>query len=264
MITIKTKEEIEIIRKGGKRLAKILKELSDKVAPGITTGKLEKLACELIKKIGGRAAFKNLLIPGNKRFPTAICASINNEVVHAPALPSRELKKGDIIKIDIGMEYPYGIGKIGYYTDMAITVPVGEIDNKVQKLINATKKCLELGIDQIRAGNDLNDIGRAIQNYVESQGFSVVREMVGHGVGYNIHEEPQVPHFEVLDHSMKIITLKPGMVIAIEPMINTGDWRIKLSSDGYTYITKDGSLSAQFEHTVAVTEKGNIVLTSSR
>jgi len=261
MISIKTKQEIEIIREGGKKLAKILKELSAEVVSGSQTGQLEELACKLIKKAGGRAAFKNLLIPGNKRFPTAICTSINNEVVHAPALPSRELKKGDIIKIDIGMEYPYEKGVTGYYTDMAVTVPVGEIDNEVQRLVNITKKCLILGINQVKPGNDLNDIGRAIQNYAETEGFSVVKEMVGHGVGYDIHEEPQVPHFEVLDNSMKIITLKPGMVIAIEPMINMGDWRIKSSSDGYTYVTKDGSLSAQFEHTVAVTKEGYIVLT---
>ncbi len=261
MISIKTKEEIEIIREGGKKLAEILRKLSAEVAPGIKTGQLEESACELIEKIGGRPAFKNLLIPGNKRFPTAICASINNEVVHAPALPSRELRAGDIVKIDIGMEYPYGKGKAGYYTDMAATVPVGEIDNEVQRLVDVTKKCLRLGIEQVRAGNDLNDIGRAIQNYAEAKGFSVVREMVGHGVGYDTHEEPQVPHFEVLDNSMKIITLKPGMVIAIEPMINMGDWKIKLSSDGYTYVTKDGSLSAQFEHTVAVTKEGYIILT---
>ncbi|MEA3463572.1 MAG: type I methionyl aminopeptidase [Patescibacteria group bacterium] len=277
MIIIKTEKEIAIIRQGGKILANILKKLIAEVKPGVTTGHLEKMACELIKQAGGRPSFKGYKSMHDAQgFPTALCASINNEVVHAPAIPSRRLNTGDIIDIDIGMEYPIfatqsrGIAADrpvnadsemgGYYTDMSATTPVGKISKQAKKLINVTRKSLELAIKQVKPGNSLNDIGKAIQQYVESQGFSVVRDLVGHGVGVAVHEEPQVPNYEIANPKDNII-LKPGMVIAIEPMVNIEDWKVKNGKDGFTIVTADGSLSAHFEHTVAVTEKGCRVLT---
>jgi len=280
MIIIKTKKEIAIMREGGKILAGILKKLVSEVNPGITTGHLEKMACDLIKKAGGRPSFKGYKsMHDAKGFPTALCTSINNEIVHAPALPPRKLNSGDIIDIDIGMEYPTyapplarsgatagkpvnkGSGMGGYYTDMSVTVPVGKISKQAKKLINVTKKSLKLAIEQVKPGNSLNDIGRAIQQYVEAEGFSVVHELVGHGVGIAVHEEPQVPNYEIIDDSMDNVILKPGMVIAIEPMVNVGGWKVKTGDDGFTIVTADGSLSAHFEHSVAVMEKGYEVLT---
>jgi methionyl aminopeptidase len=266
MIIIKTPKEIEIMRRGGRILAEILKQVAIAAKPGATTGHLEKMACDLIKAAGGRPSFKGYKSMHDARaFPTALCASINNEVVHAPALLPRELNPGDIIGLDLGMEYPYGKNTRGYYTDMAVTAAIGKISKPAKKLINVTKKSLELAIKQVKPGNTLNDIGRAIQQYVESRGFSVVRELVGHGVGTAVHEEPQVPNYEILNDSERSgenIILKPGMTIAIEPMVNTGGWKIKTGRDGFTVLTADGGLSAHFEHTVAVTEKGCEVLTS--
>lgn len=265
MIIIKTEKEIEIMRQGGKILAGILNKLIIEVKPGATTGYLEKMACDLIKAAGGRPSFKGYKPMHDARaFPTALCASINNEVVHAPALPPRKLNPGDIIGLDLGMEYPYGKNTRGYYTDMAATAAAGKIGKQAKKLINVTRKSLELAIKQVKPGNTLNDIGRAIRQYVEKQGFSVVRDLVGHGVGTAVHEEPQVPNYEILDgfnRSEENIILKPGMTIAIEPMVNAGGWKIKTGRDGLTILTADGGLSAHFEHTVAVTEKGCEVLT---
>jgi methionyl aminopeptidase len=262
MIIIKTAREIAIMREGGKILAGILKKLSSQVKPGVTTGYLEQLACDLIKKAGGRPSFKGYKSMLETRvFPTALCTSINNEIVHAPALPSRKLKAGDIIGIDVGMEYPYGQDVSGYYTDMAVTVPVGKINKQAKRLIKATRKSLMLAINEVKPNNTLNDIGRAIQTQAEVEGFSVVRDLVGHGVGTAVHEDPQVPNYEIVDTTMDNIVLKPGMVIAIEPMINVGSWEIKGSSDGFTIVTADGKLSAHFEHTIAVTKEGHEVLT---
>lgn len=262
MIIIKTKKEITIMREGGKVLAHILKKLSAEVKPGITTGYLEQMACQLIKEAGGRPSFKGYKsMLETKVFPTALCTSINNEVVHAPALPSRRLNDGDIIGIDVGMEYPYGLDLSGYYTDMAITLPVGKISKEARRLIMTTKKSLELAIKKIKPNNSLNDIGQAIQTKAEAEGFSVVRDLVGHGVGTAVHEDPQVPNYEIVDANIKNVILKPGMTIAIEPMVNVGSWEVKGSSDGFTIITADNSLSAHFEHTVAVTSKGHEVLT---
>jgi len=267
MITIKKDNEIELLRRGGKILGQTLKQLIAEVKPGISTGHLEQMANFLIKKAGGRPSFKGFKQnKKDKPYPTALCTCINDEVVHAPALPSRELKSGDIIDIDVGMEFPFypesSSGKSikrGYYTDMAATVAVGKISREAQKLIRVTKRALVLGIEQIRPGNSLNNIGRAIEQYVKANNFSIVRDLVGHGVGYELHEDPQIPNYD-LDYSKKII-LKPGMVLAIEPMVNIGDWRVKDGSDGLTILTADGSLSAQFEHTVLVTEKGYEILT---
>jgi methionyl aminopeptidase len=272
MVRIKTKEEIKIIRAGGKILAQITEAVAQAVQPGVTTAELEDLALRMMKKAGGRPAFKGLVMYNRKLYPTALCTSINDEIVHAPAVPARTLRNGDIIGIDIGMEYPLNSKKSGiynrfskrggYYTDMAVTVPVGAVSNDIKKLVATTKQSLILGIKEVKVGHRLNDIGRAIQKYVESQGFTVVRELVGHGVGHEVHEDPQVFNYAVRRGGENDIELKPGMVLAIEPMVNIGSWHALEAPDGFTIVTKDGSLSAHFEHTVAVTEEGPVVLTA--
>ena len=262
MITIKKKEEIKKLREGGKILAGILAEIVRGVRPGATTADLEKTACDLIEKAGGRPSFKGYQsLLDDKPFPTALCTSINNEIVHAPALPGRILKEGDIIGIDVGMEYPYKEGINGYYTDMAVTLGVGKVEKEATELMAVTREALGLAIKKIKPDNTLNDIGRAVQQFAESKGFSVVRELVGHGVGYDVHEEPRVPNYEVSENSLENAVLKPGMVIAVEPMVNRGGWKVKTSPDDFTILTADGSLSAHFEHTIAVMEDGHLVLT---
>ncbi|MDD4901321.1 MAG: type I methionyl aminopeptidase [Patescibacteria group bacterium] len=276
MITIKKPEEIELLRQGGKILGQVMKALIAEVKPGVTTGHLEEMADFLIRQAQGRPSFKGYQSGEEDRpYPTILCTCINDEVVHAPSLPSRVLKSGDIITIDVGMEYPAyakaaagkpaGAGVVGgqaqrgYYTDMAATVAVGKVSRQAQKLIRVAKQALALGLKQIRPGNSLNNIGKAIEKYAKQNGFSVVRDLVGHGVGYDLHEDPQIPNYD-LSYNKKII-LKPGMVLAIEPMVNAGDWQVKLGADGFTFSTADGSLSAQFEHTVVVTEQGYEILT---
>ncbi len=264
MILIKTPAEIEIMAEGGKILAKIVEELKKKVKPGITTKKLDRLAESLIFKSGGKCSFK-----GYQNFPACLCASINEEIVHG--LPSeRVLKEGDIISLDLGLFYK------GFHTDMAVTSAVarpGEADKinpEILRLIQVTKKALEIGIKKVRTGNRIGDISRAIQKYVENQGFNVVRELCGHGVGRKIHEDPQILNSVSFERGMvdKIpyqddakIKIKEGMVLCLEPMVTVGDWRIKKAKDGYGYETKDGSLSCHFEHTVALTRDGYQILT---
>jgi len=263
MIIIKNEKEIEIMRQGGKILAGILKKIIAEVKPGVTTGSLEQIACDLIKTSGGRPAFKGYKsMHEAKAFPTALCVSINHELVHAPALPSRKLNSSDIVSLDLGMEHPFEQANIhGYYTDIAVTVAVGKVSKQVEKLISITKKSLALAINQVKPGNSLNDIGRAIQQFVEAKGLSVVRDLVGHGVGTAVHEEPQVPNYEVVEKNFNNIILRPGMTIAIEPMVNIGNYKVKSGKDGFTIATADNSLSAHFEHTVAVTKNGHEVLT---
>jgi len=258
MITLKTKEEIAIMREGGKILAGVLETLRKMVAPGISTADLEKTATQMILTAGGRPAFKGYK-SGGKPFPTTLCTSVNSAVVHGPATPGRVLVEGDIIGIDIGMQYP---AKGGLYTDMAITVPVGNIEKRAQDLLDATKKSLELAIAKVKAGAEIREIGVAVQRYIESKGYSVVRDLVGHGVGHHVHEAPQVPNFEISQKSPDNIILKSGMTIAIEPMVNMGSQRVKNGRDGFTIETSDGSLSAHFEHTLAVTDEGCIIITA--
>jgi len=271
MIIIKTKKEIELIREGGKLLGRILEELAAQVKPGISAADLEKTAVRLISEAGGRPSFKGYVAgPGMDPFPTALCTSINDEVVHGPAVASRILREGDIIGIDVGMEYPivkkegFPQNKYsksgGYYTDMAKTVAVGKISKEAQKLINTTKECLDLAIKQVIPGNSLKDIARAVQKHAEAQGFSVVRDLVGHGVGVKVHEEPKIPNY-VINSREYDLKLEPGMVIAVEPMINIGSYKIRTGDDDTTFETADGSLSAHFEHTIAVTDDGCEVLT---
>ncbi|MCK4540298.1 type I methionyl aminopeptidase [Candidatus Parcubacteria bacterium] len=276
MITIKTKEEIEILKEGGDILAGILDKLCEAVKPGATTADLEDMTRRLMKEAGGRPAQLGFRMPDKRLFPAALCVSINSEIVHAPAMPARTINEGDIVSLDFVMEYPISeklrAGRIvnkrsglgGYYTDTAKTVGAGKISEEAKNLIKITEECLYAGIRQIQQGNRLSDIGGAIQKHAEANGYSVVRELVGHGVGYSLHEEPQVANYRASSQDIKDIILKAGMVLAIEPMITIGDWRIKTKEDGFAFATIDDSLSAHFEHSVAVTEYGHEILTKKK
>jgi len=245
MITIKTPEEIQIMAEGGRILAKIVEELEKQVKPGITTKELDRASEALILKYGAEPSFKNY-----KGFPACLCTSINEELVHT--IPSeRVLKQGDIISLDLGILFK------GFHTDMAVTIPVGKVLPETTRLIKITKEALKRAIKEVKPGNTVGNIGSAIQNFIESRGFGVVRELCGHGIGKNIHEDPQIPNYK--DKGADII-LKQGMVICIEPMATMGDWHIKKAKDNYGFQTKDGSLSAHFEHTIAVTKRGSKVL----
>jgi len=247
MINIYTEKEVGVMAEGGKILAKIIKEIAKQVKPGIFTEYLDKVAEDLIFQYGAEPAFK-----GFNNYPATLCTSINEEIVHA--VPSKRiLKNGDILTLDLGIKYK------GYCTDMAITLPVGKIDKKAKKLIQVTKKALEIAIKQCKSSNHLGDIGWAIQNYVEKKGFNVIRDLVGHGIGKNVHEDPQVLNYG--PSTGLGIKLKPGMVLALEPMVSTGDYKIEKTEDSFGYRTKDRSLTSHFEHTVAITKKGAKVLT---
>lgn len=246
MITCKSRRELSYMRDAGRIVAGALSELAKAVRPGVTTGELDRLAEEFIIKNGARPAFKGLY-----GFPATICASVNEEVVHG--IPGfKKLENGDIIGIDIGVELN------GYYGDSAVTLPVGEVSPEVEKLLRVTEESLYVGIAQAREGNRLSDISHAIQTYVESHGFSVVRDFVGHGIGRSMHEEPQVPNFGKPGRGPR---LKAGMTLAIEPMVNMGSYEVKTLPDNWTVVTLDGSLSAHFEHTVAVTDGEPEILT---
>lgn len=257
MVTIKKPKEIEVLRQGGKILADVLSQLVEKAKPGVRTIELDKLAEKLIRERGGAPSFKNYRGRHDEEpFPTTICASINNQLVHTPA-GEYELQNGDIFSIDIGMRYP--AQGDGYYTDMATTIPIGKIPASTRKLLKVTKQSLVIGINQIKPGNYISDISKAIQDYVEGEGLAVVRQLVGHGVGYEVHEEPRIPNY--VDEKQKPVKLKEGMVLAIEPMVNTGGEAVKSLEDGWTIVTSDGKLCAHFEHTVAVTKDGFEILT---
>jgi len=254
MITIKTPEEIEIMAEGGKILAKIIKELEEKAKPGITTKELDRLAESLILKSGGKCSFKGYKSTDGETvrpYPFCLCTSINEEIVHC--IPSdRILKEGDIISLDLGIFYR------GFHTDMAITVPVGKISPEAQRLIRITKKALKRGIKKAKMGNTFGDIGNTIQRHVEEQGFNVVRELCGHGIGKELHEDPKILNYGKRHTGEEI---KEDMVFCLEPMVTMGDWHMKKSKDTYGYETTDGSLCAHFEHTIAVTKDGAKILT---
>jgi methionyl aminopeptidase len=245
MIILKQPEEIEKLRDSNGIVAEILKELRLRVKPGITTGELDRLAEEMSRKRGAVPAFK-----GYKGFPFSLCTSVNSEVVHG--MPSdRVLVEGDIVSLDFGVFYR------GYYGDAAITVPVGRVSEKAARLLRVTEGGLYDGIEQARAGNRLGDISAAVQRHVETAGYSVVRDFVGHGIGRNLHEEPQIPNYGVKGRG---IELKPGMVLAIEPMVNEGTYKVRVLQDGWTVTTEDGQLSAHFEHSVVIMENGPDIL----
>jgi methionyl aminopeptidase len=246
MITIKTEKEIEIMKEGGKLLAKIMKQLSDKVALGVSTRDLDSLAERLILEVGGKPSFKDY-----GGFPATLCTSVNSEVVHG--IPSDYvLKDGDIISLDLGMEFK------GFHTDMAVTIPVGEVDSEVRRMIKAAKKALKRGISSCNNFHTFGDVSNTMGRYIESQDFGIVYELCGHGIGRNLHEDPQILNYGKRGKGDKI---KVGMVFCLEPMITIGDPSVKLGEDGFVYETTDNSLSAHFEHTIAVTSKGPIVLT---
>ncbi|OGZ38842.1 MAG: type I methionyl aminopeptidase [Candidatus Portnoybacteria bacterium RIFCSPLOWO2_01_FULL_43_11] len=244
MIPIKTSEEIKIMREGGRVLAKIMEELKSKAKPGISTQELNQLTEELVFKYGVKPAFK-----GYQGFPAVLCTSINEEIVHS-APSKRRLMEGDIVSLDLGILYK------GFYLDMAITVPVGRISPEAGRLIRITKKALKRAISRVKPGKHIGDISQAVESYVEGQGFNVVRQLCGHGIGRKLHEAPEIPNF---GKRHKGPELKPGMVLAIEPMVTMGDWKLKKSKDGFGFETIDGFLSAHFEQTVAVTEKGEVL-----
>lgn len=254
MITIKTKEEIEILRKGGQRLAKIMEVIAKMVEPGISSIELNNLAEKMAIDGGDKPAFLNYKPYGAKRpYPASLCVSVNEEIVHGiPNESEKILKEGDIVSLDMGLIHK------GLVTDMAITVPVGKIDDSAQKLIEVCKESLMKGIESANGGNNIGDIGFAIERFVRPFGYGIVRELAGHGVGYKVHEEPYVPNFGKRGAGEK---LKSGMVLAIEPMINEGTEKIILNKDGYTYHTKDGKRSAHFEHTILITKGKAEILT---
>ncbi len=238
-------EEIRSIRKSNQIVAEILAELKRMIAPGVQTKELNEYAEARVKEMNAIPAFKDY-----RGYPASLCTSINEEIVHG--IPSfRRLREGDIISIDFGVLYE------GYYGDAAVTYPVGEISSKAKKLIEAAEETFFKAMDQMKPGKRISDISFAIQSYVESKGFSVIRAFVGHGIGLSLHEEPQVPNFGSPGRGPRI---KSGMVLAIEPMIAMGDWDVEILDDNWTAITRDRSLSAHYEHSVAITEKGPEIL----
>jgi methionyl aminopeptidase len=247
-IMIKTPQEIEKMRRSGQVVREVLEHVRKFVKPGATTQDLENAAVEKIRELGAKPAFK-----GYRGYPCVLCTSVNEEVVHGIPSANRVLRDGDIVSIDTGVIID------GYYGDSAITVAVGEkVSPKTKRLLEVTQASLQRGIEAIRPGATLGDVGAAVQETVEANGFSVVREFVGHGIGTRLHEDPQVPNYGMRGQGQK---LREGMVLAIEPMVNVGKPDVQVLSDGWTAVTQDGSLSAHFEHTVAVTAEGAVVLT---
>lgn len=245
-ITFKTEGQIEIMRQGGQILAQVMKEVANEVKVGVTTRYLNEIAEDRIFKSGAKPSFKNY-----EGFPDVMCISVNEEIVHVK--PSeRVLKEGDIVCLDLGVKYK------GYHSDMAVTVGVGKVSDLASRLMKATEESLNRGIKKIKIGGRFGDIGNEIQTYAEGQGFGVVRDLCGHGIGKHLHEDPQILNYGNKGAGPEI---KTGMVFCIEPMLTAGDWRIVKASDAYGYKTKDNSLAAHFEHTIAITAKGVEILT---
>lgn len=251
MILIKSKKEIDYIAESCRIVAETLQLVKSKVKPGVTTEELDLIAEDYIRSNGGIPAFKGYSQPGTPPFPGSICASIDEEVVHG--IPGKRiLKEGEIISIDVG------VLKNNYYGDAALSVGVGEISELKKKLLDVTEKSLYEGIAQAIVGNRIHDISYAVQNYVESNGFSIVKDLCGHGVGRFLHEDPSIPNYGIKGTGAK---LKNGMTLAIEPMVNAGDWRVKTKDDGWTVVTADGLPSAHFEHTILVNGNKPEILT---
>ena len=253
MIIIKSRKEIEAMRAGGKILAGIMQKLSELVVVGKNTLEIDQLAEKFIVEIGGMPVFKGYGKEFGNPFPATICASINESIVHGIPSEKMVLKDGDIMKIDIGMRYQ------GMITDMARTFAVGKISEEAQKIMDVTRESLNVGIEKIQTGKSLSEYSLAVQKYVEMQGFSVVRDLVGHGVGKKLHEDPYIPNY--FSKKNKDVVLREGMTLALEPMVNVGTCKIRLASDKWTYVTEDGKLSAHFEDTVLVTKNGVEILT---
>jgi len=250
MIFLKSRDEIEIMRAANVIVAEVLAELRARVAPGVTTAELDEVAEEMTRRRGAVPAFKGYEVHG-RVFPRSVCISINDEIVHGIPSEQRRLKEGDIVGIDFGVCYR------GFYGDAAITVAIGAVDAEAERLMRATREALMAGIAEVQVGNRIGTVSAAIQERAENDGFSVVREFVGHGIGKRLHEEPQVPNYGQRDRGIR---LREGMVLAIEPMVNMGSPDVVIKDDGWTAVTRDGSRSAHFEHSVAVTDKGPYVL----
>ena len=251
-IILKTSKEIEILREANRIVANILARIGEIIRPGITTGELDKIASVMIKNSGGKPAFKGYRMSNRRPYPACICSSVNEQVVHG--IPgSRILKEGDIVGVDVGVLYK------GFVGDAARTYPVGSVSEDAAKLLNVTEESLYRGIEQAIPGNRLQQISSAVQKHVEDNGFSVVRDFVGHGVGRNMHEPPQIPNYTGVGGNPR---LEVGMTLALEPMVNQGSWRIKLLDDEWTAVTADGKLSAHFEHSIAITEDGPYILSN--
>ncbi|MFC2169678.1 type I methionyl aminopeptidase [Acidobacteriota bacterium] len=245
MIIYKSEEEIQAIKRSNTIVAKILAELGAKITPGVCTKELDIYAEKRAREMGAAPAFK-----GYRGFPASLCVSVDEEIVHG--IPSsRTLREGSIVSLDFGVVYK------GFFGDAAATFPVGCVSQQAQKLISVTEQAFYKGIEQMKEGKRISDISSAIQKHVESFGFSVIRSFVGHGIGFSLHEEPQIPNFGLPGRGPKI---KPGMVFALEPMISAGDWNVEILEDNWTAVTKDRSLSAHYEHTVAMTQKGPEIL----
>ena len=250
MIVLKSRQEVELMREANGIVAEILGEVRSRVRPGVSTGELDALAEELTLAKGAKPAFKGYVVQG-RVFPASICISINDEVVHGVPSTRRVLKDGDIVGLDFGVCYQ------GYYGDAAMTVPVGKVNPEALRLMDVTARALAAGIDAIKPGAHVADISAAVQDVAEGAGFSVVREFVGHGIGRKLHEDPQVPNYRT---GVRGVRLEEGLVLAIEPMINFGGAEVYVKDDGWTAATRDGRLSAHFEHSVAVTANGPYIL----
>lgn len=251
-LPLRTPQELTIMREAGRIAAQVLARMKELAAPGATTIELDRVAEETIRAAGARPAFKGYRGPGKEPFPASICASVNDQVVHG--IPSkRPLEPGDILSVDVGVEH------MGFYGDTAATFPIGKIDARAEKLIQVCAESLGLAIREVKPGNALSKIGEVIQRHVEKNGFSVVRDFVGHGIGRQMHQPPEVPNFAT--RRVAEIILRPGLVIAIEPMINAGGWQVRSGDRDWPVRTADGKLSAHFEHTVAVTVDGCEILT---
>jgi len=249
---LRTPQELLLMREAGRVAARALDRMRQIAAPGVTTLDLDAAAEEVIRAHGGRPAFKGYVVPGRPPFPASICASVNDEVVHG--IPGgRALAEGDIVSVDVGVELQ------GFYGDTAATLPVGRVRTNAAKLVRVCREALELAIEQMRPGNALSKIGETVQRHVEANGFSVVRDFVGHGIGTAMHQAPEVPNF--VTRSSAAVIMEPGLVLAVEPMINAGGYRVKVDDNRWTVRTADGKLSAHAEHTVAVTRDGNEILT---
>jgi len=247
-IVLKSERDLATMRQAGQLVARALEALKEKIRPGVNTAELDRFAFDFLTRFGATPSFK-----GYHGYPASLCVSINEEVVHCVPKPTRLLREGDIVGLDLGARLR------GFHGDAALTVGVGSVDAEAQRLLEVTEAALWKGIEKVQVGNTLRDVSPAIQQHVEAHGFSVVREMVGHGIGRNLHEEPQVPNYEAPEHDNP--TLREGMTLAIEPMVNAGGTDIEVMPDKWTVVTKDRSLSAHFEHTVAVTRRGPAILT---
>lgn len=242
MITLKSKREIEMMREAARRLKWVFGELKQWIRPGVTTFEIDQAAERLIRSQESKPAFK-----GYRGYPASVCTSVNESVVHEIPSKKRKLKEGDLLSVDLGLIYQ------GYYSDSARTWPIGQVSEEALELVDITRRALYLGMTQMKSGNRIGDISSAIQNYVETNGFSVVRDFVGHGIGRALHEDPQVPNFGKPGRGPK---LEAGMVLALEPMVNAGSWEVEILEDAWTVVTRDRQLSAHYEDTIALTDEG--------